>query len=173
MPTHPGSRPTKAITQLCSSSCPAYNTILVAQALARWLPHRGQCPPSWKNPSRAQVHRAVCITRPALSTGFLLLQPPEGPHHTVLSGRLRCVRSEAGNRWQCPELPSPLIYQEPTASPAGAVICLHATLLRNLPRSFSGPYAALQSWPWDGQRKFGAYASQLQASAPLPELDWY
>lgn len=81
-----------------------------------------------------------------------------------------CQVREDGNRWQCLELPSPLIYQEPTASPACSVICLHATLLRKLPGNFSGPYAVLQSWPWDGQRKLGACAFQLQASLPCQSL---
>lgn len=35
----------------------------------------------------------------------------------------------------------------------------------NSPGGFSGPYAVLQSWPWDGQRKVGACAFQSQVSA--------
>lgn len=95
------------------------------------------------------------ITCPALS-GFRLLHPaPRPPPHFVLCWRLRCVRSERMGTDGSPL--SPLIHQEPTASLACSVICLQATLLRKLPRSFSGPYAVLQSWPWrwpwDGQRK--------------------
>lgn len=65
---------------------------------------------------------------------------------------------------------SPLICQEPAARLACAVICLQVSLQSKLPGRFSAPYAVLQSWPWDGQRKVGACALQSQVSAHNPGL---
>lgn len=127
--------------------------ILVYQVLTWWLAHFVWAVLSFlkqslksSGPWGPRVY--ISPAQPSKSSqGWSSPPCPKAPTtHFVPCWRLRCVRSERMGTDGSPL--SPLIHQEPTASLACSVICLQATLLRKLPRSSSGPYAVLQSWPW-------------------------